>query len=182
MTGCDVAVETKEEGEAEHGMCRFVVYLIILASFNYAINGQQVSTDDDNYDSFVKAVNSFVNETNGYLPNGAQSGIFLNTFDASVFAYDLVLNFYSTTATLKNIKMNGMKHNMTENIRMDEPTSANIMETALVASINVEELFADTRDDGLQSATINQGVLGEKSFLQSEQPAVRYDSYDACNF
>ena len=135
-------------------------HMHMLLAFNYAAKGEKVDSNDESYDSFVKAVNLFVNEKNRYLPNGcAQYGIFLNTFGASVFTYNLATNFYSTTAKLKNINIYGMSHNMKEYVRMNEPDSVNIMVNPFVAPVNVEELFVDTSEDGLKAPMYKGNIV-----------------------
>ena len=129
-------------------------------AFNYIAKGELVDLTDDNYESFKEGIDLFVNEKHGFLPNdGAQYGIFLNTFGASVFTYNLATNFYSTTATLKNIKIHGMSHNMKEYVRMNEPGSINIMVNPFVAPVNVEELFLDTSDDGLKAPKYKGNIV-----------------------
>ena len=141
-------------------------------AFNYTVKGEKVNSNDENYDSFVKVVNLFVNEKNGYLPNGgAPYGIFLNTFGASVFTYNLATNFYSTTAKLKNINVYGMSHNMKEYVRMNERDSVNIMVNPFVAPVNVEELFVGLSDDGLK-APMYKGSIVTDAWAHSDDPSL----------
>lgn len=66
----------------------------------------------------------FVNPT-GLLDAASIYGIFLNKFGATVFAYNyLYSTHYSSSATLENIKVHGLKHSMV--ILVQQQNSASI--------------------------------------------------------
>ena len=73
-----------------------------------------------------------------------------------------ILIHESTTATLKKNKISGMSHNMKEYVRMVEPKNINIGANLFASPVNVEELFADTSDDGLKAPT-NGGIITHTS-------------------
>ena len=142
-------------------------------AFDYVVRGKIVDEDDENYDSFISAKQLFTNEKHNFLPNGgAQYGIFLNTFGASVFTYNLNSNFFSSQAVLENVKIHGMRHSMEEYVRLNEYGTANIMINPFNAPLNVEEMFestdyADLTQPKYKGNIVLDAVLASNKFSNS---------------
>ena len=91
---------------------------------------------------------------NRYSPNGgAQYGIFLNTFGASVFTYN------SATLNTKISGMTGMSNSMKEYARMIEAKDENIIENPFSAPVNAGELCVSTTDDDLKAPTRGGNIV-----------------------
>jgi len=111
-------------------------------AWNYIINDFEFTEKDENYDLFVEAKRLFINEKG--IPNGgAQYGIFLNTFGASVFTYNLYTGYFSSTATLENVKIHDMQHSMKEYVRLHKYETGNIIINPFNGPLDVEEMFDD---------------------------------------
>ena len=117
-------------------------------AFAYVVHGKKYSPENSSpavYESYKSMLKLFINEDG--IPNGgAQYGIFLNTFGASVFTYNLYTGFYSTNAILNNVRIHDMSHEMQEYVRIFRPHSGDIIINPFNAPLNAEELFVDITD------------------------------------
>jgi len=142
-------------------------------AWDYVVYGTEIAETDTNYNLFVEAKRLFINE-NGIPNGGAQYGIFLNTFGASVFTYNLYTGFWSTSATLENVKIHDMKHSMDEYVRLHIYRSGDIIINPFNAPLDVEEMFDDPTSDSplyvgntLLDATIASNKLSDNwGYLQ----------------
>jgi len=111
-------------------------------AWNYVVNNVELTKHDEDYDLFVEAKRLFINE-NGILNAGAQYGIFLNTYGASVYTYNLYTGYWSTKAILENVKIHDMQHSMKEYVRMHLYGTNNVIINPFNGPLNVEELIND---------------------------------------
>ena len=117
-------------------------------AFDYVTKGVSITDEnDEEYDSFVSALNLFVRD-NSIPYGGAQYGIFLNTFGASVFTYNLETNYYSSNVYMENIKIHGLRHSMKEYVMFEDGSSQNVMLNPFNAPISAEETFVSMKIEG----------------------------------
>ena len=73
-------------------------------------------------------------------------GIFLNTYGASVLTYNLYTSFFSNDATITDTKIHGLRHSMTEYIRMSVPSSGNLYMNPLHAPFDATQILQSVED------------------------------------
>ena len=80
-------------------------------------------------------------------PNGAAMyGIFLNTYGASVLTYNLYTSFYSNNAVIENVSIHGLRHSMTEYVRMSVPDTGNLYMNPLHAPFDATHILESVSD------------------------------------
>jgi len=107
-------------------------------AFNYAVYG--TVPEDETDSSWVSAKSVFINE-NGIPYGSVQHGIFLNTEGTSVFNYNLHTTSYSTSISLIDVKIHGMRHKMTEWVRFSY--AAEVFATAVNSPIDAGACLGD---------------------------------------
>ena len=111
-------------------------------AYEYIVKGKRF---DENEESWISAKSLFIDDAN--LPNGSSMyWIFLNTYGASVLAYNLNTYFYSNNAIVSNTKIHGLSHSMKEYTRMQYPQSGNTYLNPFHAPFEASQILGDLNE------------------------------------
>ena len=95
-------------------------------------------------------------------------GIFLNTFGASIFTYNLQTYFKSETATLNNIIIHDMSHEMIEYERFYLTGTGNIFISPFNSPIHVRDLIDIPLNQNINIDKFTKGEISYKGNILTD--------------
>ena len=91
-------------------------------------------------------------------------GIFLNTYGASVLTYNFCTSLYSSDVTVENTVIYGLRHSMSEYVRMSVAESGNLFMNPLHVPFDAAQILDNLDDFGPGEMTCKGSVATDACF------------------